>query len=253
MGPVHGAFSKITRVLLGADLGNLDDYEGWLKRGVRWKRGVRSEVSKETVFVPKLAFFDLAKRGFVRMKESYALGEQPSPVKSLEKLSLGNAGSLLKGILYFTPEAVVGESVGVEDMCTYFSSQYSIRGVYSNQSKLTAYCYWPRNSEYAFGCSMLFSSRFCIHCYNSENLTRCFELSDSHSCTGCYFCHNCENVHDSMFCFNTKNKRYAVGNVEVGRERYARLKGMMLREISSRLLEKHSLEASILTLPCQGN
>ena len=250
MGSVHEAFSKTAQLLLGDSLGNMDDYEEWLKRGVRWKREVKSEVSGKKVGVPLLAFFDIAKRGFVTMEESIGLGKQPSPVQNVESISLRNAGSLLKGILRFTPEIMLGENIGVEDMCTCFASQYSIRGIYSNACKYTAYCYWPRNSQYAFGSSMVFSCEFCMKCANSENLSRCFEVSDSHSCTDCYFCHNCENVRDSMFCFNAKNMKNAIGNAELPRGEYMRIKKLILGEIVLRLKRDKTLQPSIYNIAC---
>lgn len=250
MGTVHEAFSKTMRLLLGFELGNMDDYEGWLKRGVRWKREVKSEVSGKKVGVPLLAFFDLAKRGFVTMEESIELGKKPSPVKNIESISVKNAGSLLKAILRFTPEIMLGENIGVEDICTCFSSQYSIRGIYTNACKYTAYCYWPRNSQYVFGSSLVFTCEFCVKCANSENLSRCFEVSDSHSCTDCYFCHNCENVRDSMFCFNAKNLKYAIGNTEFSREEYLRIKKLILEEIALRLKRDKALAPSIYNIAC---
>ena len=253
MGSVHEAFSKTARLLLGFEPGNMDDYEEWLKRGVRWKREVESEVSGKKVGVPLLAFYDLARRGFVTMEESIELGKNPPVAKNAESISLKKAGTLLRSIIHFTPEIMLGENVGVEDMCTCFSSQYSIRGIYSNACKYTAYCYWPRNSQYIFGSSMVFTCEFCIKCANSENLSRCFEVSDSHSCSDCYFCHNCENVHDSMFCFNGKNMKYAIGNSEVGREGYMRMKKLILGEIALRLKRDKTLKPNIYNISCAPN
>jgi len=250
MGSVHEAFSKTARLLLGSELGGMDDYEGWLKRGVRWKREVESEVSGKKVAVPLLAFYNLAKRGFVTMEESLELGKKPSPVKDIESVCLKNASACFREILFFTPEMMLGENICVEDTCTSFSSQYSIRGIYPNSCKYTAYCYWPRNSQYVFGSSMLFSCEFCMKCSNSENLTRCFETSDSHSCSDCYFCHNCENMRDSMFCFNAKNMKYAIGNTELGRQEYMRIKELILGEIAARLKRDKTLQPSIFNVSC---
>ncbi|MEI6577303.1 MAG: hypothetical protein WCO63_14090, partial [Bacteroidota bacterium] len=68
--------------------------------------------------------------------------------------------------------------------------------------------------------SALLSSEFNIRCFNSVKLSRCLEADFCRDCSGIYFSHNCENVHDSMFCFNVKNLRHAIGNVEVGREKF---------------------------------
>jgi len=78
-------------------------------------------------------------------------------------------------------------------------------------------------------------SSFCMKCYSSTKLTRCFEVNDSNACTDCYFCHNCENLTECMFCFNAKGKRYAIGNVEVGKEAYMKVKRLVQSQLAGEL------------------
>jgi hypothetical protein len=51
-----------------------------------------------------------------------------------------------------------------------------------------------------------------------------------------------------MFCFNVKNLKYAVGNVEVGREQFLRLKKLLTDEIASSLEKKHDYGRSVYGL-----
>jgi len=51
-----------------------------------------------------------------------------------------------------------------------------------------------------------------------------------------------------MFCFNIKNKSYAIGNVEVGKEEYAKVKKMLLAEIGRRLEKDKKLKLDIYTI-----
>ena len=129
--------------------------------------------------------------------------------------------------------------------------QYAQNGFRSSRvyfSKYTAYCFWPRDSDHVFGCDSIRNSSFCMNCYNSYKLTRCFEADTSQNCTGCYFIHNCENVHDSMFCFNAKNLHYAIGNVEVGREEFMRMKGKVQSQVVQGLEKDKKLPWDIYTL-----
>ena len=75
-------------------------------------------------------------------------------------------------------------------------------------------------------------------------------MSNSNSCTDCYFCHNCENVHESMFCFNAKNLCHAIGNRELPKEEYLRIKKLMLAEMAGKLLKNKSLEHGIYNIRC---
>jgi len=58
-------------------------------------------------------------------------------------------------------------------------------------------------------------------------------VDSARSCSGCYYCHNVENVHDSIFCSNVKNLRYAVGNVEVGKGEFLRIKETVISRVLS--------------------
>jgi len=99
--------------------------------------------------------------------------------------------------------------------------------------KKSAYSTFPRDSDHVFGCAYVFGSSFNIKCYNSFAIQRCFEVDSARSSTGCLYCHNIENVHDSIFCSNAKNLRYAVGNVEVGKEEFQRIKSLVLSRVLS--------------------
>jgi hypothetical protein len=74
------------------------------------------------------------------------------------------------------------------------------------------------------------------------------ELDACKSCYRCYFCHNCENVNDGMFCFNAKNLKFAIGNVEVGKETFETFKKMLLAEILASLEKNHDYEKSIYNI-----
>jgi hypothetical protein len=75
---------------------------------------------------------------------------------------------------------------------------------------------------------------------------------DSKSSADCYFCHNVENVRDSMFCFNARNLQYAIGNVEVGKEDYARIKKKVLDEVARKLETEKRFDLNIYNVGCKG-
>jgi hypothetical protein len=57
-----------------------------------------------------------------------------------------------------------------------------------------------------------------------------------------------ENCRDCILCFNVKNLKYAVGNVEVGKEEYAHIKKMVLGEIGAKLGKDKKLPWSIYSI-----
>jgi hypothetical protein len=238
---IEEAFQKTCALVLGERLpGKIDDYEKWLTVHVKGKvRKVKSAISSNSVYMPSVGFYERMMPNVVALEESLALGKKALSEADVGKLSLSNAKKLLSGIKATTPEIIYGTNVGSEECSCYGPTQFCYRSTFCWFSKFIGYSFWPRDSEHLFGCSNVagFSS-FSIRCYSSTKLTRCFEVNDSNNCSSSYFCHNCENVHDSMFCFNAKNLHYAIGNVEIGREAYLRLKKMLLERIHSDLSKK---------------
>lgn len=243
------AFESASKVVLGAGLKSISSYSGWLNAHVPQLEKVKSAISEKPVRIG-YTFNMLVKCPYVTNEEAEELAKKKVPKEKLEGLSLSNAARLLRGISLPAIEVELGGEDNVD--CAGFG--LAVRNYVVSlaaYSKNCAYSYWPRQSEHVFGSSVAFSSQFCLKCYHSSNLSRCLEVSDSHSCSDCYFCHNCENLSDCMFCFNAKNLRYAVGNVEVGREEFMRLRGILLAYVQKELEKKKRLDLNVFNVGCK--
>lgn len=244
------AFAETAKLLFGKELKPLLDYREWLYEHVAPLISVTSAMSGRMVHAEPLKYnlIDGADRVFVTLEESYKLEGSRIADEELGRLSLSNAQKIIEKIAYFTPEATVGTNINVTACAAYGYAINALECWWPVKTKNAAYCGWSRQSENTFGCSIIFSSKFCVKCFNSVNLNRCFEVSDSSSSTGCYFCHNVENCHDSMFCFNAKNLKYAIGNVELGREEYLKKKKLVMDSIVAELDGKKRLGLGIYNL-----
>jgi len=74
------------------------------------------------------------------------------------------------------------------------------------------------------------------------------EVDSCDNCTDLYYGHNCENVHDSMFCFNVKNLRNAIGNAPLPQNQYLKIKQMLKQQLIDELEEKKDLKWDIYNL-----
>ncbi|MFH1285010.1 MAG: hypothetical protein ABIH99_00330 [Candidatus Micrarchaeota archaeon] len=248
MADVENAFETTSELLLGKALKPLKKYEKWLLKRVEGVVDSKSVVSGRKVYTPPLEFFERVRSRIVTFDEALELGKKELEKSELSDLSLASAEKKLKKIAYTTPEAELGRNLSISETALCADSSSTFRSSIAVYSKYAAYCFWPTACEYVFGCSILISSRFCIHCYNSAYLTRCFEVDSSTNCRDSYFCHNCEGLDNCMFCFNVKSKRYAIGNVEVGKERYEEIKRKILSEIMGELEKKGNLKQDIFSL-----
>jgi hypothetical protein len=248
------AFASTTSVLFGAPLFGIGRYGGWLDeyaKGAPLK--AKSALSGKPLLLTNLLFHLRIKDNSIRLDEFETAGRRSIGDRELGALSLSNAAELLKEIKMISPEAIIEPNIAVEDCAFCYTSSNCYKSLAVIQSKFCAYSFWPRESEYAFGCRYLFSSMFCVRCYHSQKLTRCFEVEGSTGCSDCYFCHNCENVQESMFCFNAKGLRHAIGNRELGREKYMEIKKRVLGGIYNHLEKEKRLEPSIYNIGCGKN
>lgn len=249
---VERAFQQVSETLFGKPLKGMIDYEQWLTRYSGKVMNVKSRISDKTVYIGPMACLAAMKNGAIEHEEALEQGKKQMPKEKLDGFSLANAAERLGEVKYTTPEAVYGEHLNVKECACYGSnSAHAFRSSFVYNCKYGAYTRYARNSEYAFGANLTMYSKYCINCHHSQNLTRCFEVSDSTNCADCYFCHNCEGLSNCMFCFNTKSKRYAIANVEIGPEKYNKIKGMVLADMIKKIERDKGLKLDIYSLGCK--
>lgn len=247
---IENAFQTTMGIVLGKKLQNLQAYREWLLEYVGGSVHTKSAVSGKTVYVPDILFFSAIKNRMVTLEESFELGKKEISTEDAKCLTLSNAAEKLARIDYVTSDVMVGQNMDLRETSTCMHAQHCLDGYWYIYAKCDAYCAWPRETEYSFGCYFLFASKFCIKCHNSVSLTRCFEVSDSTNCTDCYFCHNCEGLSNAMFCFNAKSLRYAIGNIELGREKFMEIKARLIGQVADELEKNKRLDLSIYNFGC---
>jgi hypothetical protein len=249
---IEKAFDSTCEVIFGRKIGALGDYAEWLGKHVKGPIE-RKTLNGTRIYIPNTLFYAAIKGKLVGIGEALELGKKAIPAEEARALTLENAARALAPIKSTTSEVLNGTNISIEEVAACGLSHYCFRSTFLVQNKYCAFCFWPRQSEYAFGAAYLFSSKFCINCHYSSNLVRCFEMSDCNSCSDCYFCHNCENMDNCMFCFNSKSKRYAVCNVEVGREKYMEIKKRVIGRLAEKLGKDKGLDLSIYNIGCGGS
>jgi hypothetical protein len=245
------AFSQTTDVIFGKKLKNVREYENWLMENIGKVKKVKSALSKEPVYISPLECLDLIKNNTANMDEALKFGENKLTREELEGLNIENAKEIVSKINTVSTEIAVGENINVKECSAYAFAVDIYRSAFAYWLKHSAYSFYPKESEYCFGVSSCFFSKFSIRCNDSDNVTRCFELDGCSNCSDSYFCHNCEGLSNCMFCFNVKSLRYAIGNVEVGREEFMRIKKLVLDEVVKKLEKNKKLDLNIYNLRCK--
>ncbi len=246
---IDESFSHTVKLVLGEELSGIEKYTEWLSGNLPRYAKHRSIVSGRSVFVGDYGkYFSIPKERMIKEDEAFKLVDIAKPISGIESITLDNSHEFMENIAFFSLDIYAGNNSNITDCQSYADSKNCYTCFPCVGNKNSAYNFWPRSSERVFGSSVLFDSSSCINCSQSVKLTRCFEVDSSRDCSDCYFCHNCENVHESMFCFNTKNKRYAIGNVELGKEKYIEIKNRVLQEIIHSLEKYGTLNTSVRSL-----
>jgi hypothetical protein len=249
-GFIDKAFAETTKIIFGMPLRNPDGFSSWLSRHTRKQEKCTSCISgKPLVLSDHTDFLLMPKKRLVTLSESSWLsGKAVLAPDEAEGITLANAREALAAVAFFAPDWDMGISRHNPGCSVNIDSTDCYNSILNINSKRCAYNYWARESEHLFGCNSVVASSFCINCFHSLGLSRCLEVDAGRECTGDYFCHNVENVHDSMFCFNAKNKRHAIGNAEIPKEKYIGIKNKVLAELVSELSKSGGISRSIFGL-----
>ncbi|MCX6778348.1 MAG: hypothetical protein NT157_05705 [Candidatus Micrarchaeota archaeon] len=253
---IESAFSKTTRLILGRELKNIDDYSKLLQ-----KHSPKSEVLSLTSpltgqrifaagYLSRVAEIYKIKGRLVGDEEIRKVGEfrlEPEAIGEL-KLDSDFLAKKLHPIAYLALDGKTGTLVNLIECAITQHSEDCYRGSPYVYSKKCGYCFWPRHSEHIFGSSAALNSSFCINSHYSKMLTRTFEVDSCEDSSDLYFSHNCENVRDSMFCFNVKNLNHSIGNAPLAQDKYKNIKQSFLEQIAGEIEKTKNLKWDVYNI-----
>ncbi len=157
----------------------------------------------------------------------------------------------LSPIAFYNVDYDTGENRNMSETPMKYHSTDCFRVGDATYSKKCGYCTHVQRCEGVFGSSILMiDSTFSLRCHDCVKVNASMDMDSCKNCHRCMFCHNCEGLSDCLFCFNTKNKSYAVGNVEVGRENYLKIRKMVVDEVLQRIEKTGTVGFDICNLGC---
>jgi len=246
-------FETTTKLLFGTAFSSIEHYGPWLLRHVPASYPVPSAKSGKEVWVPPP--LNYMRKRFNRSKiisfdEMEQVSISPFKPEDLNGATLNDLRTkFVKPIAYYCGNFRYGEHSNVEQSSGAGAgiNLFQCEDVYLDVKNI-GYSNYALYCENMFGCHGISHSKYGIHIYNSTNVTRCFEVDGCSNSSDLYFCHNCEGMSNGILCFNAKNLRYAVGNMEVGPEKFMRIKKMLVERIVHELKEKKSLNTDIFNV-----
>jgi hypothetical protein len=251
---IEKAFSTTFSIMLRQEPGSITQYENWLTRHCAKIVEVKTVFGNSACFPvgSEIRHFSFIPKGrLISRNEGFEI--EKLHLRESDLSSLSKVCDRLSDIAYFTIEFNEGNNAQNFQTPVVFNATHTYKTYDATYSEYVGNVFFCGNSKYIFGGTRALRSEFCINCHNSLYLTRCLEADTSTKCSDSYFCHNSEGLQDTMFCFNVKGKRQAIGNTQLQTEQYAKLKGTLLGQIADELIKKKTTHLDIFTIGAGGN
>jgi len=227
------------KAIFGRELaGELSSYAGWLSAlSPPLSRALSSLTGKEITYAIN-DYCAGSKRA--SLDEVWKLDAFPS----LSINEIKDMDSLLAAVrerAYYTGNVVLGNSSGIEASSNCLDSHFVLDSGIISDSKYVCYSGRVKQSESIFGCDAIGECQFLVRGFEAYRLSRCFEAWKSQNCADCLYINGMANSHSCLFCFNSRNLRNAIGNLELPRDKFLQIKQALVSEMAERLEKKRAL------------
>lgn len=242
---IDTAWKNTCRVLFRGEVGELQDFEGYLSQYAEPLYQKESVLSGRRVILSSPSFCRDAK--FIDGSEA---GEYDEMLRNAELdmdeiKDIDSILDALEGKLCYSGNIVIGNSREVHDSnnCSNVSVVYNSMEIYD--SRYIAFSGFRRFDEYVFGSVLGGESKFLISCFGNYRNSRCVGTLRTFTSSDCFYTANLENCADCLFSFNQKNKRNLVGNLELPSDKYLEVKDKLIAEMREMLKSRKEIPTII--------
>ena len=250
-GIAEGAFRSATRLIFGKELSPMGRYEKFLSERSEPVREIKTAFGSESHYCNYFWCKYVPKGRMATREEAFETARRHIAIGGLENASVEGIISKLGQIAFYNVDYDTGGNSNIPETPMKYYSSDCFRVGDATYSKKCGYTTHVQNCDSVFGSSVLMmDSSYSLRCHDCVKVSQCMDMDCCKNCYRSMFCHNCEGLSDSMFCFNTKNKSYAIGNVELGREEYMRIRGIVVKKLLQRLEKQGTFGFDICDLGC---
>jgi hypothetical protein len=236
---LNTAWKSTCKILLGDEIGELGEYEAYLRRYTKRIQKRKSSFSGKDVSFTSPHVPGNAKVISYDELEQYKTKFGKMAVNINELKDIDSIVEALGEQFYYSGNIILGKSFNVESVDRCYNSSFVSDSVDVYDSKFVAYSSTLRYSENVFGSDAVGQgTRFCINGYDVYELARGFETIRVFVSSDCYYSGNLEGCSNCMFSFNLRKQNYCIGNLSLSREKYAKLRGKLLEDIQETLRSK---------------
>ncbi len=239
---LEDAWNRTCKIVLGDEVGPLKDYTSFLH--YQLDHDASPLISKVKISGEEKRIFHPLLRGELRLLKDEQMDEMTkwkadiNTIKDIDSLT-----EEIKHVAAYRAYEVFGNSRNVEksDLVTDSSFVYDSYMVESSKY-VFASCWIRDGGAYTFGCGPCGPGlQFAIRCNWGGWLKRALETYYYVSSSDTYYSFLIKNCQDAMFCFFQNGKRNIIGNLELSKDTYLKIKTSLLEQIRDELKSKKTL------------
>jgi len=231
---VNNAWKRATKIILGEEIGDIWAYENYLKRYTRLPKNIQSPTN-ENIYLPSERYKSVKKvmpyTTKIKMDKPFA---NINEIKDIDNLF-----ELARDHFEYIGNVILGNSKFIEKSANIVDSFYVYNSNTIAKSKYVAYSSYAKDVEYTFGSHALGSMKFIIATNVSgggDPIARIFEsfyiLGGTYDA---YFSHNLSGCSEAFFSFFQKGKSYIIGNNQLSKDKYLKIKEGLLEQVRTDL------------------
>lgn len=245
---LNKGWKSTCRILFKEELGELDEYADWLSGYQRPKTKKESCVSGMEVILEGNDYHDKG-----RFISSGEIREHSRPLTINEIKDIDSIAQAVSERWMYAGNKILGncELVEASDLVTDSRNIYDSANIERCSEVFSGFSV-RRGSKHVYGGGLMGASEFIVRTIAAFNAKRVFESQFIIDSSDVYLSHNCSGCSELMFCFFQRSKRYAIGNLELPKDRYYELKKKLLSEISEEIRREKRFPSLFALVPDTG-
>ena len=232
----------LCRMILGGEVGALDEYSNWLS-GLDDPLFTRKSSMSGNPVVFSNGEYCASSRAVSMDEVDFSKNFEPISINSMKDID--SLVSAVQERAHYCGNIVIGNSKFIESSSEISDSFFVYKSVRISGCKNVAYSQWMRLSEGIFGTNEGGDTRHCLRCGIVYCNQRDFEAWICGNTSDSYYSYGLEDCRDCIFCFNLIGKSHCIGNVALERDKYADIKKKLMSELREKLVKEKSLPSLI--------
>lgn len=241
---INNAWKTTCKLLLGDEIGDIDEYKDYLSKYVKKTRIAKSVLSGKDVILSDDNKYN--EKCIISNNEREQYAEKTDMKIDLNQINdIDSITEALSEKVCYAGNIVLGNSKHVysSNRCSNSSFVYKSQDI--SDGKYVGYTCMVRYGDHLFGSHSGGETKFGIKVFEMYKDVRCMETVRTYSSSDCFYTGNLEGCTNCMFSFNLRNKRNCIGNLELSSEKYSKIKSKLIEEIRETLRTKKKLKSII--------